>query len=50
MELKGLYTALVTPFRGGAVDYGKLRELVEMQIEGASTELFPSALPANRPP
>ena len=41
MELKGLYTALVTPFRGGAVDYGKLRELVEMQIEGGVDGIVP---------
>ncbi|MBO4492189.1 MAG: 4-hydroxy-tetrahydrodipicolinate synthase [Lentisphaeria bacterium] len=41
MELKGLYTALVTPFRGGAVDYGKLRELVEMQIEGGVDGIIP---------
>ena len=41
MELKGLYTALVTPFHGGAVDYGKLRELVEMQIEGGVDGIIP---------
>ena len=34
MELKGVYTALVTPFSGDRVDYGKLRELVAMQIAG----------------
>ena len=35
MELAGTITALVTPFqRGGAVDYGRLRALVERQVEG----------------
>ena len=32
MKIQGLYTALVTPFRNGAVDYDKLTKLVEMQI------------------
>ncbi len=41
MELKGLYTALVTPFRGGSVDYGKLKELVEMQIAGGVDGIVP---------
>lgn len=34
MQLKGTHTALVTPFSNGSVDYGKLKELVESQIEG----------------
>lgn len=35
MELSGTITALVTPFqRGGAVDYGRLRALVERQVDG----------------
>ena len=38
----GAYTALVTPFgRDGAVDYGKLRELVEFQIAGGIDGLVP---------
>lgn len=41
MELKGVYTALVTPFSNGAVDYGKLRELVEMQIRGGVDGIVP---------
>jgi 4-hydroxy-tetrahydrodipicolinate synthase len=32
MELEGCYTALVTPFRNGQVDYPALRDLVEFQI------------------
>ncbi len=35
MELSGTITALVPPFqRGGAVDYGRLRALVERQVDG----------------
>ena len=41
MELKGVYTALVTPFAGGKVDYDKLRELVEMQIAGNVSGIVP---------
>ena len=39
---QGAYTALVTPFgRDGAVDYGRLRELVEFQIAGGIDGLVP---------
>ena len=39
---KGAYTALVTPLRrDGSVDYGKLRELVELQIAGGIDGLVP---------
>lgn len=41
MELRGVYTALVTPFRKGAVDYAKLEELVAMQIAGGVDGLVP---------
>jgi 4-hydroxy-tetrahydrodipicolinate synthase len=41
MSLQGVYTALVTPFSDGAVDFGKLRELVEMQIEGGVDGIVP---------
>lgn len=41
MELKGVYTALVTPFSKGMVDYGKLRELVELQIKGGVDGIVP---------
>ena len=30
--LEGVFTALVTPFRGGEVDEPALRELVEIQV------------------
>ena len=41
MELKGVYTALVTPFSGGAVDYGRLRELVAQQTAGGVDGIVP---------
>jgi len=42
MELKGVYTAIVTPFnKDGAVDYGKFTELVEMQIAGGVSGILP---------
>lgn len=41
MKIKGLYTALVTPFKNGAVDYGKYKELIERQIEGGAAGIVP---------
>ena len=41
MKIQGLYTALATPFSKGAVDYGKLRDLVEFQIAGGVDGIVP---------
>lgn len=42
MELKGVYTAMVTPFNtNGDVDYGKFAELIEMQIAGGVAGILP---------
>ena len=41
MELEGLFTAIVTPFSHGAVDYGALAALVEMQIDGGVDGIVP---------
>jgi len=41
MNLSGCYTALVTPFKNGAVDYNTLTTLVEQQIAGGVTGLVP---------
>jgi len=41
MEWQGVYTAMVTPFSNGAVDYARLEELVEMQISGGVSGLVP---------
>lgn len=40
-RLEGTFTALVTPFAGEAVDYGKLRALVERQIAAGIDGLAP---------
>jgi len=41
MKIQGLYTALVTPFHDGAVDYDKLTRLVEMQIAAGVDGISP---------
>lgn len=41
MELKGVYTALITPFSKGAVDFGKIKEIVNMQIEAGIDGILP---------
>jgi 4-hydroxy-tetrahydrodipicolinate synthase len=41
MELKGVFTALITPFSNGAVDYGKIKELVNMQVEAGVDGIVP---------
>ena len=41
MELFGCYTALVTPFRDGKVDYTALENLIEEQIKSGVTGLVP---------
>ena len=37
----GSYVAIVTPFKNGAVDYERLRELVEFQIENGTSGIVP---------
>jgi 4-hydroxy-tetrahydrodipicolinate synthase len=37
----GSYTAIVTPFRRGAVAYDEIRKLVEFQIKGGISGLVP---------
>lgn len=41
MELRGAYTALITPFKDGAVDVEALKALVERQIDGGIHGLVP---------
>jgi 4-hydroxy-tetrahydrodipicolinate synthase len=41
LQLQGCYTALVTPFRNGAVDYDALANLVEEQLKGGVAGLVP---------
>ncbi len=40
-QLTGAFTALVTPFRNGEIDFPALRELVEFQIESGIDGLVP---------
>lgn len=41
LQFRGVYTALVTPFQNGAVDFETLRQLVERQIHGGVAGLVP---------
>ncbi|MFZ2655379.1 MAG: 4-hydroxy-tetrahydrodipicolinate synthase [Victivallales bacterium] len=41
MELKGVYTAIVTPFSGGKVDFKKLAQLVDIQIKAGVDGIVP---------
>lgn len=41
MELRGVYTALVTPFKDGQVDWQCLRKLVEFQVQGNVAGIVP---------
>jgi len=41
MDLKGVFTAIVTPFDNGKVDYAKLTQLVQLQLEGGVDGIVP---------
>jgi len=49
LKLAGVYTALITPFRGGEVDYDALRDLVEAQIAGGVAGLVPTGTTGESP-
>ncbi len=49
MNLQGTITALITPFSNGKVDYGKLKEIVEMQIEDGIDGLLPMGTTGESP-
>ena len=44
----GALSALITPFRDGEVDERALRDLIEWQIQAASTASCHADRPANR--
>ncbi len=48
-RLKGSLTALVTPFRGGAVDEAAFRALVDWQVESGSHGLVPCGTTGESP-
>jgi 4-hydroxy-tetrahydrodipicolinate synthase len=41
MHLKGVYTALITPFRNGALDEASLKRLIEFQLQGGVDGIVP---------
>lgn len=50
MEFKGVYTALITPFRNGEIDWDALRKIVELQVAGVWPGWCRSAPPGSRRP
>ena len=49
LKINGLGTALITPFRGGAVDYESYRALVRRQVEAGVDFLVPLGSTAETP-
>ena len=49
MKVSGCYTALVTPFENGKIDYGALYELVESQIKSGIDGLVPAGTTGESP-
>lgn len=49
MMITGLYTALITPFSNGRVDYGRLKEIVEHQIAGGVDGILPTGTTGESP-
>lgn len=41
MDIRGVFTALVTPFSGGEVDFDKLRENVDFQVKSGVAGVVP---------
>jgi 4-hydroxy-tetrahydrodipicolinate synthase len=46
---EGVYTALITPFRNGSIDYGALEKLVAMQVEGGVDGIVPMGTTGESP-
>ena len=42
MELRGIYTALVTPFANGALDEAALKKLIEFQLAQGVDGIVPT--------
>jgi 4-hydroxy-tetrahydrodipicolinate synthase len=48
-RLRGVYTAIITPFKDGAVDEKCLRDLVEIQVAGGVDGLVPAGTTGESP-
>ena len=46
---EGVYTALITPFKNGSIDYGALENLVAMQIAGGVDGIVPMGTTGESP-
>ena len=49
MELRGLYTALITPFNNGNVSFEKIKELVDIQLEAGVDGIVPMGTTGESP-
>lgn len=49
MELKGIYTALITPFRGGSLDEKALKKLIQFQLAGGVDGIVPCGTTGEAP-
>ncbi len=49
MKYQGLYTAIVTPFKNGAVDYDAYKALIEAQIAGGVDGIVPMGTTGESP-
>lgn len=49
MQLNGVFTAIVTPFSNGKVDFKKLADLVEFQIESGVDGIVPAGTTGESP-
>jgi 4-hydroxy-tetrahydrodipicolinate synthase len=49
MMFKGVYTALITPFRNGSIDYADLEKIIENQISGGIDGVVPMGTTGESP-
>jgi len=44
MDLKGVYTALITPFKEGTLDEEGLKRMIEFQLRGGVDGIVPCGI------